>query len=51
VNVYSDVFVACWNSPGKVGLKGLGMIGGRSMRNAGGRVGLRNGGSPFLSSV
>jgi hypothetical protein len=38
------VEVSSWKAPGRVGLSASGMIGGASTRNAGGNVGLRNGG-------
>jgi hypothetical protein len=47
---YSDVLTAGWNSPGRVGLSGDGIMVCWSTTNAGGRVGLRNGGSPFFSN-
>lgn len=40
-------FSVFWNAPGNVGLNGEVMTVGWSEINAGGNVGLRNGGSPF----
>jgi hypothetical protein len=38
---------AFWKTPGSVGLSGRGMMGGSFTQKAGGKVGLKNGGSPF----
>jgi hypothetical protein len=43
----NSFFSVFWNAPGSVGLSGEVMTVGWSEINAGGSVGLRNGGSPF----